>query len=37
LSLLQTGGALATGGQAETGATVRTMIQSNPYAAATVF
>ena len=37
LSLLQTGGALAKGGQAETGATVRTMIQSNPYAAATGF
>jgi len=37
LSVLGTAGDLATGGQAETGATVRTMIQSNPYAAATVF
>lgn len=31
-SLLNTAGALATGGQAEAGATLRTMISSNPYA-----
>ena len=32
LSVLNTAGQLALGGQAETGATVRTMLTANPYA-----